>query len=200
MVALQCSIYFFKSGREVFDLGIFNLDELKSSNRDRNEVTQWCIEATKEFFDAAKELKTAPFTRNSKYSFSPLTNKQNITKTVHDLSISILPMKVVEFYVIMFSSKFDSDTLNEDYSAAATLKDGTLYFDGHKSNASEIGAAIADICGYEKDIVEELFKSALHGEPWDVAYAIKQREKNKNPRVSIDGDNNIVSGRDVTKL
>lgn len=181
-------------------MGIFNLDELKSSNRDRNEVTQWCIEATEEFFDVAKELETPPFTRNSKYSYSPLTRPNNATKTVRDLSISLFPIKVVEFYVIMFSSKFDSDTLNEDFSASVALKDGTLYFDGHKSNAREIGRAIADICGYEKDIAEELFKSALHGEPWDVAYAIEQREKNKDPRVSIDGDNNIVGGRDVTKF
>ena len=184
----------------MFNLGIFNLDELKSSDLDRYEVTQWCIQATSEFFDTAKEFDTAPFTRNFKYSHSPLTNKQNVTKTVHDLSISLLPIKIVEFYVIMLSSRFDSHVLNEDYSASIAFKDGTLYFDGHKSNAKEIGIFIADICGYEKGIAEELFKSALLGKPWDFLYAIEQREKNKAPKVSINGDNNIVCGRDVTKF
>lgn len=184
----------------MFNLEIFNLDELKSYNRNSNEVTEWCIQATKEFFKTAAELETFIFTRNIKYSHSPLTNKQNITKTVHDFSISLLPIKIVEFYVIMLSSKFDSNILNEDYSASVALKDGMLYFDGHKSNATEIGTFIAEICGYEKNIAEELFKSALCGEPWDVLYAVKQCEKNNNPKVSIHGDNNIVSGRDVTKF
>lgn len=83
---------------------IFNLDELKSYNRNSNEVTEWCIQATEEFFKTAIELETFIFTRNIKYSHSPLTNKQNITKTVHNFSISLLPIKIVEFYVIMLSS------------------------------------------------------------------------------------------------
>ena len=40
----------------------------------------------------------------------------------------------------------------------------------------------------------------LGPEPWDVAYAIERSEKNRDPRISIDGDNNIVGGRDVTKF
>lgn len=107
---------------------------------------------------------------------------------------------LIELFRNFYTSKFDSNILNEDYSASVALKDGTLYFDGHKSNATEIGIFIAEICGYEKNIAEELFKSALRGEPWDVLYAVKQREKNNNPKVSIHGDNNIVSGRDVTKF
>lgn len=176
---------------------IFDLDELKSFHRDRDEVTRWCIEATKEFFGTAKELKTIPFTRDCKYSYGPLTNKRNVTKTIPQFPFKI---QIVEFYVIILSSNSTRHIVNEEFSASVALKDGSLYFNGHKSDACEIGMFIADVCSYDQEIAKELFKSALHGEPWDVAYAIERSEKNRDPRISIDGDNNIVGGRDVTKF
>ena len=153
---------------------IFDLDELKSSHRDRDEVTQWCIEATKEFFGTAKELKTVPVTRDCKYSHGPLTDKRNVTKTIPHFP---RPIKIVEFYVIILSSNSTLHIVNEEFSASVALKDGSLYFNGHKSNACEIGSFIADVCGYNQNVAKELFKSALLGEPWDVAYAIEQSEK-----------------------
>lgn len=175
-------------------MGVFDIDKLKASNDNRAEVREWCIQAANEFFDTAQELGTRPFARNSKYSYSELTNRRNATKTEWDP----LPVTVVEFYVIMLSSRFDNVLLNEDYSTAVALSNGQLYFNGHKSNPREVGAAIADVCGYIKEIAEELFTSALHGKPWDVKYAIEQQRKYNDPKISVDGNNNVVGGRDVT--
>lgn len=181
-------------------MGIFNTEELKQEKDAKEKVIAWCVQAVSEFYDTAKDIGTRPFTRNSQYSYGPLTQRRNSTKKVHDLSLSLLPMHVVEFYIILLSSKTDNDAINEDFSAAVALIDGGLYFDGHRSTADEIGSVIAKICEYHQELVEELFKSALRGNPWDVLYAREQVYLYDNPHIKIDGDNNIIGGRDVTKM
>ncbi len=142
----------------------------------RNEIIDWCIQTTKEFYDIAKKQGTPLFTRDCKYSFSPLTAKDNVTKTIRNFSISIFPIHIVEFYILMLSNKTDSVALNEDYSAAISVKDMKFYYDGHISSPEEIGEAIAKACGYKKEVAENLFISALAGEPWDTWYASKQAD------------------------
>ena len=39
-------------------MGALNIDEIKKSNDEREEVVKWCIQATKEFYDVAKQLDT----------------------------------------------------------------------------------------------------------------------------------------------
>ncbi len=166
-------------------MGVFDVNELKGAKNSRNEVTAYCTQAVREFFSTAKQIETPSFSRNIKYAHTSLGDRNNVTRQVKDGLFS--SMHVVDFYLILVQSRFDSDFLNEEYGAAIALKNGYLYFDGHRSDAEEIGANVADVCGYIKEVAESLFKSALQGDPWDVAYAI------------VEGHGNIVGGRDVTK-
>lgn len=165
---------------------IFDVEKL---NESRKEIIEWCVQATEEFFYTAQKIGTKPHTRNSKYSYSSLTKSRKGFFA-----------QTVEFYVIMYSSKFDNLFLSEDFAAAIRLDSKEIFFDGHISNEKEVGEVIAECCSYKKEVAKSLFESALYGEPWDELYAIEQAKKSNNSNISIIGDRNIISKGNVTKF
>ena len=178
----------------------FNENDLKNAKDKKIETTEWCIQATRDYFEAAVEAGTEPKTLNSRIKYASIASACNVSKEFRDFSLSLFKIRVVEFYVILLSSRFDNYILNLSHSISITLRGKRIYFDDHIASSDEVGKFIAKICNYNKDLAKELFMSALKSEPWDVAYTIQRAKEYENKTISITGNNNKISKGNIIDL
>jgi hypothetical protein len=105
-----------------------------------------------------------------------------------------------DIYVLLVGSEdWDDDCLQYIHGACIT-SNGSFYLNDKLSSAQNIGKHIAYHCGYIQEIAEQCLYDALKREPWSEEYANEQAENYNSPKISVNGNENVVGGHTATRF
>lgn len=177
-------------------MGVFDIEGLKKAKKDKNEVIEWCVDAVSDFLSAARAsgLDFPAVKYKGKVWSSISTNEANVTYSEKGFPFTT---KWIGYYVILSANVMPDQYANDLYGVVVTVTNGYIYVKNERASSRQAGELIADVCGYNLAVAQELFQAALLGNPWSVNYAIEQAKNAEHPNITVRGNHNTVGGRDV---
>ena len=174
-------------------MGVIDYDRINSDTNTKQECIAYCIQFAKEMPDALKEAHTPIETRNAKYAHGcPVVEKTAKRRG------GLLSPKIAEFYCIFTDSRVIwSDVMGAIQFGACISTSGRYFFKFEELTAMNFGFLIAEACGFNKELAESVLYDAIAGNFWSLDDIWAAQDKNGGTNIQVQGEGNVVAGRDA---
>lgn len=173
-------------------MSVIDYNRIASTAGDQKDCLAFCVQFAKELPQALKKAGTEIQTRDARYAAGCAVVDRTAVKTGGFLS-----PKIAEFYCIFAASATNWSGLSMVHFGACISTSGRYFFEFDELNAEQFGRVIAEACGYDKDLAERVLYDAIAGNFWTLDDIWAAQDKNGGPDIQVQGEGNVVAGRDA---